>query len=79
VRNNRTHDLQYIKRYKQYPTKFRPQTSLTVTLRTYIKFEQPNKKLNCQQKHKPKVKMPVLNWHKQNFYITTVEMITVVP
>jgi len=77
--NNRTPDLQYLRRYKQHPIKFRPQTSLTLTLRTYIKFEQLNKKLIFQQKHKPKVKMPVLNRHKQNFYLTTVEIITMVP
>jgi len=42
--NKRTPDLPFLKWHKQHPTKFKTQTSLTVTLSTYIKLEQSNKK-----------------------------------
>jgi len=42
--NKRMADLPFLKRHKQHPTKFRTQTALTVTLSTYIKLEQSNKK-----------------------------------
>jgi len=44
--NNRMPDLPFLKWQKQHPNKFKTTKSLMVTLSTYIKFKQPNKKLD---------------------------------
>jgi hypothetical protein len=63
--------------YKQHPTKLKPQTPLTLTLSTYITFEQPNKNSVDDDKYNPETKLYVLNWHNQNPNTTTIEKLTV--
>jgi len=49
LKNNRKPYLPFLKKHKQHPIKFKTQTSLTVSVSTYIKLEQSNKKL-CWQR-----------------------------
>ena len=57
---------EHLKKAQTTPNQIQRTISLKVTLCTFNKFEQPNKKLIIDDKHNPQAKLPVLNWHNKN-------------
>ena len=72
-------EIPYLMHRSQIGTKIPdevPTSQQTNLMLNYIiKFEQPNK--NDNNKHNPHTKLPLLNRHKQNPNITTVQMLMV--